>query len=156
MAGVRTRRGVVVAFDDAIGYGDVQSTDDQRTYFFHCTQISDDTRTIAVGAEVTFRVVAGRMGRWEAVDLLPRGSGTLAGDSGTLAGDSGMARANARGAFVCPVCAAPVPGEAGQYEVCGVCGWEDDPVQSADQAYAGGANTMSLVAAQADWRRRQA
>ena len=149
MAGVRTQRGAVVAFDDAIGYGDVQSTDDQRTYFFHCTQISDDTRTIAVGAEVTFRVVAGRMGRWEAVDLLPRGSGPLPGDSGT-------ARVDARGAFVCPVCAAPVPGEAGQYEICGVCGWEDDPVQSADPAYAGGANTMSLVAAQADWRRRQA
>lgn len=145
MPEVRTQRGVVVAFDDALGYGDVQSTDDQRTYFFHCTQISDDTRTIAVGAEVTFRVVAGRMGRWEAVDVLPLGEPSRR-----------LSASDPTSAFPCPVCSASVAGEPAQYEVCRVCGWEDDPVQTDDPAYAGGANTMSLNDARADWRRRQA
>ena len=40
-------------------------------YFFHCTQITDGTRIIATGAAVEFDVVAGRMGRWEAVELRP-------------------------------------------------------------------------------------
>lgn len=32
----------------------------------------------------------------------------------------------------------------GTYEICGNCGWEDDPVQSADPDYEGGANRLSL------------
>jgi len=32
----------------------------------------------------------------------------------------------------------------GSYEICPVCFWEDDPVQSEDHAYSGGANTLSL------------
>jgi cold shock CspA family protein len=142
MAEARTMRGTVIAFDDAMGFGDVRSADDQRTYFFHCTQIGDGTRTIAVGAEVTFRVAAGRLGRWEAVDVLP------------LGGSTGASQATAPG-FACPVCGAPVAGEPSAYEICVVCGWEDDPVQSDDPAFRGGANTMSLDEARADWRRRQ-
>jgi len=30
------------------------------------------------------------------------------------------------------------------YEICPVCGWEDDPVQRDDPDYAGGANELSL------------
>ena len=32
----------------------------------------------------------------------------------------------------------------GEYEICDECGWEDDPVQSSDDDYAGGANRLSL------------
>ena len=42
-----------------------------RAYPFHCTAIADGTRTIAVGTAVTFDVVPGRLGRWEASGLRP-------------------------------------------------------------------------------------
>jgi cold shock CspA family protein len=60
--------GVVDEFDDAAGYGVVADGDDGR-WFFHCTAIFDGSRSIDVGATVTFDVVAGRLGRWEATDL---------------------------------------------------------------------------------------
>ena len=44
----------------------------------------------------------------------------------------------------CPCCDAKVLSRLGEYEICEVCGWEDDPVQAADPDYAGGANTRSL------------
>ena len=57
--------GVVADFDDAKGYGTIQ-TDVGQKLFFHCTQIADGTRTIAAGAGVEFEVVPGHQGRWEA------------------------------------------------------------------------------------------
>lgn len=65
--------GTVATFDDPRGIGTVTDEVDGREYFFHCTAIADGTRTIAVGAAVEFDVVPGRLGRWEAVDLRPRG-----------------------------------------------------------------------------------
>ena len=50
------------------GCGEVEA-DDGRRYPFHCTQIADGTRTIAVGTPVTFDVVPGHLGRWEAAAL---------------------------------------------------------------------------------------
>jgi hypothetical protein len=55
----------------------------------------------------------------------------------------------------CPCCGSRVLSEAGAYEVCEVCHWEDDPVQSANPLYAGGANKMSLGEARKRWRERQ-
>ena len=63
-------RGTVSEFDEAKGYGTVR-TEDGRELFFHCTQIADGSRTIAVGTDVTFEVVAGHMGRWEAAEITP-------------------------------------------------------------------------------------
>ena len=60
--------GTVRTFDAGRGYGAVES-DDGRSWFFHCTQIADGSRTIDVGSRVQFGVVAGRAGRWEAVGL---------------------------------------------------------------------------------------
>ncbi len=56
--------GCVAEYDDHKGYGWIESTDGggARRLFFHCTAISDGSRTIAVGAPVTFDVVDGRMG----------------------------------------------------------------------------------------------
>jgi cold shock CspA family protein len=62
--------GTVADFDEAKGYGTIRG-DDGRELFFHCTQIADGTRTIPVGAAVTFEVVAGRRGQWEAADIRP-------------------------------------------------------------------------------------
>jgi cold shock protein len=60
--------GTVHTFDPVRGYGTVES-DDGRSWFFHCTQIAGGSRTINAGARVRFGVMAGRMGRWEAVAL---------------------------------------------------------------------------------------
>ncbi len=62
------RRGVVAAFDDRAGYGSIRASDG-REYFFHCTAITDGTRTINEGCAVGFDVVAGRLGRWEATEV---------------------------------------------------------------------------------------
>jgi cold shock CspA family protein len=67
-------RGTVAAFDDEVGLGTVQG-EDGRTWQFHCTRISDGTRTIAPGAPVVFEVGPGGPGRWEAtavVKVAPR------------------------------------------------------------------------------------
>lgn len=44
----------------------------------------------------------------------------------------------------CPCCKSLVLEESGEYEICPVCGWEDDPVQRKDPDFAGGANELSL------------
>ncbi len=54
----------------------------------------------------------------------------------------------------CPCCGALSIGEPDQYEVCAVCGWEDDPSQSADPSYSGGANAESLQAARSRWQQQ--
>jgi cold shock CspA family protein len=65
MARVGAERGTVATFDEHAGFGTVRA-DDGRELFFHCTQIADGTRTIAVGTPVRFEIVAGHGGRWEA------------------------------------------------------------------------------------------
>ncbi len=62
--------GTVTEFDEARGLGAVESSG--RTYPFHCTQLADGTRTIAVGTAVTFEVRPGGMGRWEAAAITAR------------------------------------------------------------------------------------
>ena len=54
----------------------------------------------------------------------------------------------------CPCCGNAVISELGAYEICKVCGWEDDPTQSADPNYKGGANTKSLNEARNAWMKR--
>ena len=65
------RVGKVTAFDEHAGLGAVTGADG-IAYPFHCTQIADGTRTIAVGTAVTFEVIAGHLGRWEATEITPR------------------------------------------------------------------------------------
>jgi CspA family cold shock protein len=61
--------GRVVSFDEAVGLGTVDAS--HGSYPFHCTQIADGSRSIASGTEVTFTVLAGRRGVWEAGELRP-------------------------------------------------------------------------------------
>ncbi len=64
------KRGKVERFDAGAGLGEVRA-DDGRLYPFHCTQVADGSRHIAVGTEVGFVVVAGHRGAWEARSLAP-------------------------------------------------------------------------------------
>ena len=59
--------GVVVAFDDAVGLGEVERGDGVR-FPFHCIEIADGSRTIAVGTSVTFGLLC-KLGRYEAARL---------------------------------------------------------------------------------------
>jgi cold shock CspA family protein len=63
-------RGTVVEFDEYVGLGGVQAVAGE-IYPFHCTEIADGSRTIAIGTAVDFVVVAGHLGRWEAAVLRP-------------------------------------------------------------------------------------
>ncbi len=126
--------GQVTSFDTNSGTGVISTA--HRSVAFHCVEISDGTRTIDVGAAVSFRLQPGLRG-WEAVSVT---SGTAAIDAST---------------FACPVCSMPVIGAARSYEICPQCGWEDDPVQLDDPDYGGGANHQSLNASRVDWSARQ-
>ncbi len=69
-SGAETHTGVVRDFDAARGLGVL--VDDAGSEFpFHCTEIADGSRDIAVGTHVTFVVEPG-LGRWEAGHLQPR------------------------------------------------------------------------------------
>ena len=48
--------------------------------------------------------------------------------------------------YACPCCGFLTleEPERGNYEICPVCFWEDDPVQLEDPDYVGGANDVSL------------
>lgn len=70
--------GLVAAFDDHKGFGTIR-TDDDTAYFFHCTAIADGGRTIDEGTPVTFDVVAGHLGRWEAGNVVPAEPGVGSG-----------------------------------------------------------------------------
>lgn len=61
------RHGSVTEFDESRGLGEV--TDETGIVFaFHCVEIADGTRSIAVGAPVLFDV-APKLGRYEAVRI---------------------------------------------------------------------------------------
>jgi CspA family cold shock protein len=76
--------GRVETFDEAVGLGEVSASSASGLagpdvpvgrYRFHCTQIADGSRTIAVGTWVSFRLRPGRDGRWEAADIRLRPAG---------------------------------------------------------------------------------
>src|SRR5690348_15638322 len=54
--------------------------------------------------------------------------------------------------FTCPCCGYRTLGESpGNYEICHVCFWEDDPVQLLDPWFKVGANKVSLQEAQKNY-----
>lgn len=66
----RPLTGHVEKFDKDAGIGEVRGSDGER-YGFHCTEIADGTRNIAVGAEVAFVSAPGHIGIREARALVP-------------------------------------------------------------------------------------
>lgn len=62
-------RGTVTEFDEHVGLGTVTGADG-TDYLFHCIEIADGSRTIAIGTEVAFSTMT-KFGRVEAADLTP-------------------------------------------------------------------------------------
>jgi cold shock CspA family protein len=62
-------RGTVIAFDAQRGLGEVAELAGE-TYPFHCVEIADGSRTIEVGAKVSFTLTP-RLGGFEASRLTP-------------------------------------------------------------------------------------
>ena len=61
--------GTVTAFDEHVGLGAV-TTGEGVEHLFHCVEIVDGSRTIAVGTAVTFELLP-KLGRYEASQLRP-------------------------------------------------------------------------------------
>lgn len=59
-----TSFGRIVAFDEEMGLGELIAADGTRLQF-HCVELLDGSRTISVGASVTF-TVSSKLGRYEA------------------------------------------------------------------------------------------
>lgn len=62
-------RGVVSTFDEHRGLGTITTTDGAEIGF-HCTEVADGSRTVAVGTAVVFQSLP-RLGRWEAGAIRP-------------------------------------------------------------------------------------
>jgi Cysteine-rich CPCC len=122
-----TVEGSVTGFDAVVGLGSIE-VNDGRTVTFHAISLADGSRRIGVGASVRAKLRPAHGGVWEAtvVELV-------------------------EASFPCRVCGGAVPGQSDDYAICQMCGWEDDPVQSDDPAYGGGANATSLDEARASW-----
>ncbi len=65
-----SRRGMVADFDGHVGSGTVADATLSAPWPFHCTAIADGSCTVAVGAEVTYRIELGPLGV-EAVAIAP-------------------------------------------------------------------------------------
>ncbi len=62
----------MVEFDDHAGFGVIEaggSGGAGRRFWFHCTSIEDGSRHAEPGRTVTFRVIPGHHGRWEAAEV---------------------------------------------------------------------------------------
>ena len=62
--------GRVTDFDEHVGLGHV-TAEDGSEHLFHCVEIADGSRTIAVGTAVTFELLP-KFGRDEARAIRPR------------------------------------------------------------------------------------
>lgn len=56
--------------------------------------------------------------------------------------------------YKCPCCGYYTFNErpSGNYDICPVCFWEDDPIQLNDSSYKGGANRVSLLQARKNFK----
>lgn len=56
--------------------------------------------------------------------------------------------------YKCPCCGyyTFLEEPTGNYDICPVCYWEDDPIQAEDPDYEGGANTVSLNKARENYK----
>lgn len=71
LAGVFTRRsGVVTAFDDHVGAGQITDAETGESWYFHCTSIHNQVRSVAVGTSVIYRAEPGPTGM-EAMSVVP-------------------------------------------------------------------------------------
>ena len=65
---LRTRLdGIVAEYDAHAGLGEVEA--DGTRYPLHCTQIADGSRHVEAGQRVSFHIVPGHLGRWQAAEV---------------------------------------------------------------------------------------
>lgn len=57
---------------------------------------------------------------------------------------------SSRGEFTCPCCGYKTLQTKGEYDICSICFWEDDPYQR-DEIKESGANPISLIEAQRNY-----
>lgn len=55
--------------------------------------------------------------------------------------------------YKCPCCGYYTLSSKGEYDICKVCFWEDDPIQSDNPLYFGGANDLSLLQSQENYKK---
>jgi hypothetical protein len=60
--------GRVVAFDSKRGLGEIEEGDGVRRSF-HCTQVTDGSRSVPLGATVRYVLVPASLGAWEAAEV---------------------------------------------------------------------------------------
>ncbi len=60
--------GLVVAFDERVALGYVESEDGSK-YMFHCVSLIDGSRSVDIGQNVIFDVTAGHRGIYEATRI---------------------------------------------------------------------------------------
>ncbi len=56
---------------------------------------------------------------------------------------------------ICPICRGYHFDEQDSYDICPVCGWEDDPLQRRKPDYQGGANSLSQNEYRNQWEQKQ-
>ena len=61
------RRGTVTSCDESVGLGVIAGVDGVD-HPFHCSEIADGSRSIAIGAAVSYDLLA-KFGRWEAANI---------------------------------------------------------------------------------------
>jgi cold shock CspA family protein len=61
--------GSVTSFDEHVGLGEI-TAQDGVVFPFHCVEIADGTRRIAIGTSVRFSVLT-KLGRFEAAKIAP-------------------------------------------------------------------------------------
>lgn len=62
-------RGLVEAFDERRGDGQIRTDEGERLYF-HCVNIADGSRRIAPGAIISARRAVGHLGHDEALEIV--------------------------------------------------------------------------------------
>jgi len=58
--------------------------------------------------------------------------------------------------YTCPCCGEKTLPDIGEFDICNICKWQDDPLQRDDPNDDMGANTQSLNQYQAIWRQQYA
>lgn len=114
---------------DMVCYGLATDIDDSGALI---VELPDGTKTVLNSGEITLRV--GNADEAEGI----RNTGAVT-DTDRL----------------CPCCMSHVNDGIGKYDICPVCGWEDDPVQRRDEVFTGGANEMSLREAKEAYNERR-
>lgn len=60
----------MASFDESVGLGTIVDPVGGTDFLFHCIEIADGSRSIAIGSEVDFDLLA-KFGRWEAANIRP-------------------------------------------------------------------------------------